>query len=173
MGRNVRDKKRPGALVPEDQLRLSVAVEVADDLVVVLVRAALLDHVPFPGDVRIEARIRIFPPPNLGALPVAAENDVEVAIAIDVIGRAARFDSEQLRLDHVALPACRTTPVPNQRRGLLTEADDEVLNAILIEIGDEIARLLRGLARNRQLTLGAGQAMPFDLRGKRRRKGCK
>src|SRR6266496_1091584 len=89
---NVRDEKGFGALIPEDKLRLAGLLEIAEDLVVVLRLAGVFDHVPFPRDAWIKLWRRIFPPPNLVALPVSAKHDVEVSVAINIIGRTASFD---------------------------------------------------------------------------------
>ena len=143
VGRDVGDIQRFRALVPENELRLAGVFEVAKNLVMVLRLAAFFDQMPLPGQFRVEIRIRILPPPDLVALVVATENDVGVAIPIDVAGRTAGLDGEELRLDHVTVPPRGGASIPDQRGPLDSEGDNEILHAILVEIGDEIAGLLR------------------------------
>jgi hypothetical protein len=54
-------------------------------LIVVLVCTSILDDVAFPRNIRIEVWVRILPPPEFIALPVVAEDNVEVAVTIDVV----------------------------------------------------------------------------------------
>ena len=61
-------------------MRFTGPFKVAEDLIVVLGRATFFDQMPFPGDVRIEVGIWVFPPPNFIALPIAAENNIELLI---------------------------------------------------------------------------------------------
>src|SRR5207249_423318 len=105
IGGNVGDKKRLCALVPEDELRFAGVLEVAEDLVVMLRFAALFYQVPFPGYFRIKTRIRILPPPDLVALPITPENNVEVTVTVDVASSPAGFNCEKLRLDDITGPA--------------------------------------------------------------------
>src|SRR5207248_9721235 len=142
IGRDVRDEQGSGALIPEDELRFASVFEVAENLIVMLGFPAFLDPMPRPGPVRVEIRIGILPPPDLVALPVAAEDDVEVAIAVDVLRRAAGLDREELRLDHATVPALVCAPIPEERWRFGAEADDEIHDAIPVEVGDEIACLL-------------------------------
>src|SRR5207245_9704827 len=89
--------------------------EVSEDLVVVLMGAAPLDGVPFPGDVRIVVPARIAPPPDLIALVVCPKDDVGVAVAVDVVNRSAGFDGEKFFLNDVAAPTAGIAPIPDQR----------------------------------------------------------
>src|SRR5689334_2549186 len=143
VSRDIRDEKRFRALVPKDELRCAGVLEIAEHLVVVLRFSAFLDHMPLPRDVRIEIRIRIFPPPKLVTLPVAAENDVEIAIPVNVIGRAPGFNGEKLLFQNVTVPALARASIPDKRWRDLAEADDKIFDAVRVEVSNEIPRLLR------------------------------
>src|SRR5439155_14945382 len=142
-------------LVPEYKLRLACALEVAEDLVVMLMGTPSFDRVAFPGDVGIVAPARIAPPPELIALVVGPENDIGVAVAIDVIDCPARFDGQIVLLDHVSAPPPGVLPIPDQRWRLLPEAEDKVVDAILVQVGNDGPGLLLRLARYRQITIRA------------------
>jgi hypothetical protein len=66
---------------------------------VVLGRPALLDRVALPRNARVKVRARVLPPPDVSALPVAAENNIQVAVTVDVPHRAPGFDRQEFRLD--------------------------------------------------------------------------
>ena len=163
VGRDVGEEDGLGALVPKRQLGFACPLEVPENLVVVLRGAALLYYVPFPRDVGIEIRKWIFPPPDLAALPIAAEDDIQVAVAIDVVNRAAGFDCKEVFVKDEARPTSRRTAIPDQRGGLLAKAEHEVIGAVLIKVGHDGARLLRGLAWNRQLAILAGEVLPLQV----------
>ena len=82
----------------------------------VLRRAALFDHVPFPGHRRVKVRIGISPPPYLSALPVPSEHDIRVAIPINIIDRPACLDGQEIGFDHISGPAARVSAIPDHRR---------------------------------------------------------
>ncbi|MGC9999373.1 MAG: hypothetical protein ABSE21_04690 [Bryobacteraceae bacterium] len=92
----------------------------------VLISAAVLDEVPLPGDVRIEVWVRILPPPHLVVLGIASENEVQVAVAIDVKCRTASFDGKKILLDDVPVPAFRIAPVPHESGPNDTKTQHEV-----------------------------------------------
>ena len=75
----------------------------------------------FPGHVGLPVLARIPPPPDLVALPVAAEDQVRISVAVDVADRSAGFDRQEVLLDHVAVPSASwsggTTPGPAPSRG--------------------------------------------------------
>src|SRR5437868_2696889 len=73
---NIRDDKRLRALIPEDKLRFARFLEIAEDLVMMLRLAGILDPVPLPRDAWIKFWRRIFPPPDFVALPVSTKNNV-------------------------------------------------------------------------------------------------
>src|SRR6266849_10595414 len=108
---------------------------------------------------------RIFPPPNLVALVIAAEDEVQIAIAVDVENRAARFDGEKIFFDDVAVPTLRRAAIPDQRGRLLPETEHEIVHPIAVKIGNDGAGLLRGFAGHGQITVLAGEMLPFDFRG--------
>src|SRR6266436_1371252 len=140
---DIGNEERLGALIPEDKLSLAGLFEVAEYLIIMLSLAALFDDVTFPGHFWVELWIRILPPPNLIALPVATEDDVEVAIAVDIVHRAPGLNSQELRLDDVTIPIGRSSTVPNQGRGFGAETQNEILDAVLVQIRDNITGLLR------------------------------
>ncbi len=127
-----------------------------------LMGTASFDRVTFPGDVWIVVAARIAPPPELIALVVGAENDVGVAVAINVINRSARFDGQKLFLDHASAPPRGVSPIPDQRRRFLPEAEDEVVDAISVQVGDDGSGLLFRLARYRQITVRAREMFPLN-----------
>ena len=88
--------------------------------------AAFLDDVPFPGNVGIIVRIRIFPPPDFIALPIAAENNVRMAVPIDIANDAAGFDGQEIGFDDVAVPAVAVPAIPNQGRRRLRESSRQI-----------------------------------------------
>src|SRR5205085_329413 len=73
--RDVGDEQLLRPLVPVDELRLAGALEVAEDLVMVLLSAAFLDGVALPRDVRVVVPAGVLPPPYLRSLPVGAEDE--------------------------------------------------------------------------------------------------
>lgn len=102
-------------LIPEDELRLSRAQQVGENHVVVLFCAAVLDEVPLPRDVGIKVGIWIFPPPQLIGIGIVSEDEVQVAVTIDVKHRSARFEGKIIFLDNVPVPpAYPIAPVPHQ-----------------------------------------------------------
>ncbi len=105
IGRNVGDEERAGPLVPVGDLRLASALEVGDALVVVLGLAGFLDRVPLPPRTRLPVRAGIAPPPDAIALPVAAEDQVGPAVAVDVVHGPSSFNGQEVRLDDQPVPA--------------------------------------------------------------------
>src|SRR5207342_1300655 len=105
------------------------------------------DQMTAPWDRGIKVRRRIFPPPDLTALPIAAEHEIEIPIPVDVEGGAAGFDRQKRRLDDDPCPRRARPAIPDQSGRDLTKADDEVGDAVPIEIGDECAGLLGRGAR--------------------------
>ena len=130
------------ALVPESQLRFASAEEVPKHLVVMLGGPALLDQVPLPGHPGIEIRVRVFPPPYLTALPIAAKHEVGVAVAVNVINRPARLHRQTTRVDHITLPPSWPAPVPHQRGRGLAATNHKVISAVLVQVGYQRAGLL-------------------------------
>ena len=143
---------------------LPVPLKSRDRLVMVLRLAALLNNAPFPRNVRVELRIRVLPPPHFVALPVPAKDQVEVAVAVDVIRHTARLNRQIIFIEHVAIPACCGAPIPHQRRRHLAEADHEIVDAVFIEISHHRTGLLSRRTRFWQLPFLAGKLLPLDLR---------
>src|ERR1700685_3482912 len=131
------------ALVPECQLRFARAKKIAEHLVMVLRCAAFFDDVPLPWNFWIELWIRIFPPPDLAALPVAAEHKVWIAVAIHVKNRASRFDGQKIRLNDIPFPIRSRPPVPDQRGSSLPETEHKIIRSVPVQIGDQRTGLLR------------------------------
>ena len=165
VSRNVREGNCFCALVPESELGSARVFEITECLIVVLRRAALFDQMPFPGDHRREIRIGVFPPPDFRALPVAAEHKVRIAIAVDVVNRSSSLDGEKILVDDVAVPAFVRAPVPDERGRDLAETEHEIIHAVPVQIGDERAGLLGGLAGCGQLSVLAREMAPFRLHG--------
>ena len=161
IGRDIGEENRFCALIPEGELWFAHAFEIAERLVVVLRRAVFFNHVAFPGCFRIEFRIRVFPPPDFLALPVPAENKVRVAVAVDVVNRAAGFDRQKIFFDHITLPTVVRAPVPDQRGRDLAETEHEIIHPVLVQIGDQGAGLLSGPARRRQIAVLTREMGPF------------
>src|SRR5207248_9090327 len=129
-------------------------------LVMVLGCAAIFDDVALPGNGRLEIRVRVFPPPDLFALPIAAEDQVGIAIAIDVIKCAAGFDGEKIFFNDVAVPAGGVPAIPNKGRGFFAEAEHKVIGAVLVEVGYESAGLLGRWAGDGESAIGAAKMLP-------------
>ncbi|RPI21586.1 MAG: DUF2537 domain-containing protein [Acidobacteria bacterium] len=162
--RYLSEKKRGGLLVPKSELGLAGPQEIAKHLVVMLVLAPLLHDVPFPGDVLLEGRGRILPPPHLAALVVSAKQHIQVAVAVDIVCRASRFDSEVLILYGVRFPAAPVAPIPDQCRRFLAKTQDKVIYLVAVKVANQGASLLLGTAgRDRQVTLAARQMLPVDV----------
>ena len=85
----------PGGLVPIEQLIDPIAIEVAEELIVVDVIAAILDQEALPGHIGLVGWIGVLPPPQLVAEIVPPQDEIQVAIAVDVMPGAARFDVER------------------------------------------------------------------------------
>src|SRR5262245_31776277 len=104
----------------------------------------------------------VLPPPDLAALPVTAEDQVEIAVAIDVVRRAAGFDRQKIRFEDVPRPSGRSPAVPDERGCHLPEAENEVVDAIAVEIGDQRACLLSRRTGHWQFALRGRQVLPAD-----------
>src|SRR5439155_27100590 len=139
--------------------------KVGEGLIMMLGRAAVLNDVPFPRDSRIEFRIGIFPPPDFIGLPVAAENEIEIAIAINIESCAAGLDGKEISFEHEPLPACGNSPIPDQSRSCFAEANDEIIGAIFVEVSDHGAGLLGGRAGQGEIASGGGKMFPADFSG--------
>src|SRR5271168_1752786 len=107
-----------------------------------------------PRNMRIEFRIGIFPPPDFVTLPVPAEDDVGMAVAVHVADNASGLDGKEIGLDNEALPSVADAPIPNQRRRALAEAQDKSVDAVVGKIADKRAGLLGGRARFGQIVVG-------------------
>ena len=126
IGRDIGEENRFCILIPERQLRLAGAFEIAEDLIMMLVGSAGLDQVTLPGNFGVEIRVRILPPPQFVPLPVIAEDDVEIAVAVYVINGAAGLERQELVLDHVPVPAFRSVAKPDERRRDDAKAHHEI-----------------------------------------------
>ncbi len=164
IGRDVGDEERSGILVPVGQLRFARAFEVGHALVVVLGGAALLDGVALPGHVGLPILPRIPPPPDLVALPVAAEDEVRISVAVDVVDRSARLNRKVVLLDHVTIPAGLRPAIPHQGRPLLAKGEHEVVQSVLVEVRHHRRRLLPGGGWHGQIALAATQVQPTQAR---------
>ena len=129
----------------------AVAVEVADDLVVVHVIARRFDLATGPRRPRSVVRPGVLPPVDPGAGVILAEDEVEVAVAVDVGGGTAGLDVEPA-IDRVDRPAVLLPPIPGQARPLDPAADHDVVQAVLVDIEHQAGRLL-----DRRAGRGAGR----------------
>ena len=162
---NGREENGFGALVPKGELGFACAEEIGDGLIVVLGGAAFLDEVSFPGNFGIEVREWIFPPPDFVALPIAAENDVGMAVAIDIANDAAGLDGEVVGFYDITIPAVRGAAIPDEGGGGLAKAEDEIVFAVFIEIAGDAAGLLGGGAGERKIAVGGGEMRPMEIGG--------
>ena len=89
-GRNLDDVEPRRPLVPIDELDSSVAVKLTEHHVVVLALPAILDRSARPP-VLIVGRRRVLPPPDGVALAIGSQHQVEIAVLINVVERAARL----------------------------------------------------------------------------------
>src|SRR5207248_9406736 len=103
-------------------------------------------------------------PPDLVALIVPAENEVQVAVAVDVGEGAAGLGSAALSIDDVLRPAILRAPQPDDGGSLRALSEDDVVHAVAVEIEYHAGRLLRAAVRNRQLAVLAGEMPPADPR---------
>jgi hypothetical protein len=78
---------------------------------VVLRAAAGLDQPTRPR--RSEIRIRILPPPQLLAAAVAAQNQIQIAIPVNVVTGPTGFDRQRIIIDDMQLPAAAGVPLPS------------------------------------------------------------
>jgi len=85
----------------------------------------------------------IFPPPDLRAFVVAAKDDIQIAVAVDVGHGSAGFGGEELGIDDRGIPAGGLASVKHERGRLFAEAQDEIVDAVAVEIGRDRAGLLR------------------------------
>src|SRR5262249_49326495 len=130
VGRNLGQEEGPRALVPEGELRPRLSLEVAERLIVVLPRPALLDQVLLPGNARVEARRRVLVPPDFVTLVVATEHQVQVAVAIDVRESTARLGRAHRLVDDVLLPAVPGVAHPDDGSRLRPLGEDDVVDAV-------------------------------------------
>ena len=86
-----RQEELHALVVPEGQLDLAVAVEIAEDLIV-MGAAHGDDLVPLPGLVGLEIGTGVFPPPDFAGLRLRPHQDIEVPVAIEVVNIAARLE---------------------------------------------------------------------------------
>src|ERR1035438_1275780 len=93
-------------------------------------RAALFDQMPLPRNMGIKVRIWIFPPPHFIALPISAEDDIGMTVAIHIADHAAGFQSKESGFDDVTVPTVGGAAVPNQCRGRLPEAQHKAVGPV-------------------------------------------
>ncbi len=169
VGGDGREEQLAGALVPEDKLGAAIAGEIGDGLVVVFAPATVLDDPALPCHVRAELGIGVFPPPDFVGTGIAAEDKVEVAVAVDVVGDAARFDAQLSVVDRVALPAGGHAAEPDDGRATSAFGEDDVGGAVVIEVGGKRGGLLPDVERPRQIAPTAGEPRESRLGGQERR----
>ena len=145
-------------------MRFAGTFEVGDALVVVLGGAADLDGVPLPGHVGLPVLARIPPPPDLVALPVAAEDQVRISVAVDVADGAARFNGKEVFLDHVTVPSGLGPAIPHQGRPLLAEGEHEAVPSVLGEVRHDRGGLLPGSGWHGQIAVATAQVQPTQAR---------
>src|SRR5260370_14775680 len=104
VGRDFGEEDSLCALVPKRKLRFADPEQISEDLIMVLGGSASLDIVAFPGNARLKLREGILPPPDFITLPIAAENEVEISISIDIVNGAAGFNCQKVCLDNVTIP---------------------------------------------------------------------
>src|SRR6266404_3586930 len=127
VGWNFRKEDFFCALVPKRKLRLARTEQISEELVMVLSGTSAFNDMAFPGNGRIKLWERIFPPPNFIALPIAAENDVLVSIAIDVVHGPAGLDGEKVCFDNVTVPTHGFSAIPNERGSNLAKTDNKIV----------------------------------------------
>src|SRR4051794_38251897 len=93
----------------------------------------VLDHVPFPGAIRIELRAGILPPVNAIALVIFARDDVEIAVPIDIVVSASSLDRCWRRVDDVPGPPVPPPAEPRHGRGS-PAGNHEIFDAVLIDV---------------------------------------
>src|SRR5882757_8339676 len=104
-----------------------------------------------------------FPTTKLHTLPVAAKDDVQISVAIDVVSHAASFDWKVIFLDRVGFPAGSSPAIPNEGGSLLAEADDKIFDSVAIKIAHQRARLFSRTSGRRQLAALAGKVCPDGI----------
>jgi hypothetical protein len=165
VGRNFGEENLLSALVPKCELRFASSEKIAEDLIVVLGSTTFFYCVAFLGNCGIEFWIRTFPPPDFIALPITAEGEVEIAVAINVKNGSACFDCEKVGFNDQAGPSCGARPIPDERRGDCAEAENEIVSSVFVEIGNDCASLLGGWARDWEIAGGTGEMAPVRLGG--------
>ena len=146
-------------LDPEGQLDPAVAVEVAQDLVVVHATARGIDLATRPRRPRFVMRTGVLPPVDLGAGVILAEDDVEIAVAIQVAGGPAGLDVEPA-IDRVDRPAILLAPIPGEARPFDPAGDHDVVPAVLVNVEHQAGRLLGQRAGRRQVARLAREIGP-------------
>ena len=76
-----------------------------------LIGVAVLDQAARPTLIVI--RTRIFPPPHVVATPVAAQDQVLIAVAVDVVKGSAGLDRHPFIFNHQARPAVVIPSIPD------------------------------------------------------------
>ncbi len=132
---DIRDVQFLCPLIPEDQLFFAVSVKIAEDLVMMLVGAIILDKMPFPGGLRIEIGIGILPPPHFIGRPAATLQQVQIAVTIDIIECASRFDMTAAIVNQISLPlpALIRFPQPDHT-GTAPTGNHDIICCIFIDI---------------------------------------
>lgn len=74
----------------------------------------------------------IAPPPNVSPLPIGAEDQIGMPVAVDIGDRPARLDREIILVDHIAIPTGGRAAIPNQGRRLLPERKHKIVPPIAI-----------------------------------------
>jgi hypothetical protein len=75
-------------------------------------------------------------------LNLSPNKDIQIAVAIDVLGCAASADRHSFCINGVNIPAFRRSTVPHDRRRLIALGEDEIVFAIAVHIQNQAGRLL-------------------------------
>ncbi len=161
IGRNFSQQKLLSSLIPDHQFCLAVSIDVAEHLIMVLVGAGILDQAPGPADSRIVSGIRVFPPPHLIAAVIPTHDDIQIAVAVNVVIGAAGLDVQYGIVDQIFGPARIRPSVPDHRRtGIAPCGDHKIIDSIAINIENQRCCLLDAPTRCNNVTSFTREVCP-------------
>jgi len=137
-------------LIPRDKFHLTIPVEVADGLVVMFPAAGVFDMPTRPG--LREIRIWILPPPDCVAAGVLAQDNIQVTIPVDIAIVAARLRIFSRIVNHKLVPTSTVVLIPDHRRRSRTFTNDEIVNAVFVDVQYQTTRLLLAFVRDRHIS---------------------
>ena len=166
--RDICHEQLPSALVPEHELRLPCTFEIGNHLVVMGFAAALLDEPLLPWGLWVELRRRVFVPPQFVTARITTDDQVQVAVAVDIVRAAAGFGTLLAVVNDVLLPTSLGVAQPDDGWGTSALGNNDIRSTIPIDIKHDTGGLLCAAVGLRQIAGLARDMFPCRYRHVRR-----